>query len=59
MCNFPSDTANVSLFVQEKPEACTVKAEKGDQVKVHYRGTLEDGEAMHMFFFCLRGYMFD
>lgn len=30
--------------MQEKPEECKLKAEKGDQVKVHYRGTLEDGE---------------
>lgn len=35
---------SIKATILEKPEACTVKAEKGDQVKVHYRGTLEDGK---------------
>eukprot|EP00959_Pyramimonas_sp_CCMP1952_P329336 6894898-Pyramimonas_sp.AAC.1 len=31
-----------SLF-EHKPELCTRKAKRGDEVKVHYKGTLTDG----------------
>ena len=29
--------------MQYKPESCTRKAKSGDEVKVHYKGTLTDG----------------
>ncbi|GAB4818534.1 hypothetical protein N2152v2_005580 [Parachlorella kessleri] len=34
---------SIKATILEKPDTCFLKAEKGDQVKVHYRGTLEDG----------------
>ncbi|RZR97808.1 hypothetical protein BHM03_00027050, partial [Ensete ventricosum] len=29
---------------QYKPESCTIQAHKGDKIKVHYRGSLTNGE---------------
>lgn len=40
----PKHQPQALTAVQRKAENCNVKAEKGDTVKVHYLGTLEDGE---------------
>eukprot|EP00270_Netrium_digitus_P008179 TRINITY_DN2424_c0_g1_i1.p1 TRINITY_DN2424_c0_g1~~TRINITY_DN2424_c0_g1_i1.p1 ORF type:complete len:157 (-),score=48.95 TRINITY_DN2424_c0_g1_i1:187-657(-) len=38
------DVTSLQIGVKYRPVKCTVKAKSGDTVKVHYRGTLIDGE---------------
>jgi FK506-binding protein 2 len=37
------DVTELQIGVKFKPKTCHVQAHKGDQVKVHYRGSLTDG----------------
>jgi len=37
------DVIEFQIGVKFKPKTCHVQAHKGDQVKVHYRGSLTDG----------------
>ncbi|XP_062229564.1 peptidyl-prolyl cis-trans isomerase FKBP15-1-like [Phragmites australis] len=37
------DVTELQIGVKYKPESCTLQAHKGDQIKVHYHGTLTDG----------------
>ncbi|CAK9231221.1 unnamed protein product [Sphagnum troendelagicum] len=37
------DVTELQIGVKFKPKTCDVQAHKGDQVKVHYRGSLVDG----------------
>ncbi|KAJ8461019.1 hypothetical protein OPV22_033945 [Ensete ventricosum] len=38
------DVTELQIGVKYKPESCTVQAHKGDKIKVHYRGSLTNGE---------------
>ncbi|GMH32445.1 hypothetical protein BSKO_00279 [Bryopsis sp. KO-2023] len=38
------DATSLQIGVKFKPESCPMKAQKGDQVYVHYKGMLTDGE---------------
>uniref|UniRef100_A0ACD5XD87 Uncharacterized protein n=1 Tax=Avena sativa TaxID=4498 RepID=A0ACD5XD87_AVESA len=38
-----ADVTQLQIGVKYKPESCTIKAHKGDKIKVHYRGSLTDG----------------
>ncbi|XP_030499998.1 FK506-binding protein 2 [Cannabis sativa] len=37
------DVTELQIGVKYKPESCEIKAHKGDQIRVHYKGTLTDG----------------
>jgi len=37
------DVTKLQIGVKHKPAVCTRKATSGDEVKVHYKGTLTDG----------------
>ncbi|CAL9127950.1 unnamed protein product [Musa textilis] len=38
------DVTELQIGVKYKPESCTIQAHKGDRIKVHYRGSLTNGE---------------
>ncbi|WOK96567.1 peptidyl-prolyl cis-trans isomerase FKBP15-1 [Canna indica] len=38
------DVTELQIGVKHKPESCTIQAHKGDRIKVHYRGSLTNGE---------------
>ncbi|CAD5189455.1 peptidyl-prolyl cis-trans isomerase FKBP15-1-like [Musa acuminata AAA Group] len=38
------DVTELQIGVKYKPESCTIQAHKGDKIKVHYRGSLTNGE---------------
>ncbi|KAF4370310.1 hypothetical protein G4B88_012994 [Cannabis sativa] len=37
------DVTELQIGVKYKPESCEIQAHKGDQIRVHYKGTLTDG----------------
>nr|AJS13478.1 FKBP15-2 [Erycina pusilla] len=39
-----SDVTDLQIGVKYKPETCSIQSHKGDKVKVHYRGTLTNGD---------------
>ncbi|XP_074584952.1 peptidyl-prolyl cis-trans isomerase FKBP15-1-like [Curcuma longa] len=38
------DVTELQIGVKYKPKSCTIQAHKGDRIKVHYRGSLTNGE---------------
>ncbi|XP_042471936.1 peptidyl-prolyl cis-trans isomerase FKBP15-1-like [Zingiber officinale] len=38
------DVTELQIGVKYKPKSCTIQAHKGDVIKVHYRGSLTNGE---------------